>query len=227
MKQEMTGWQWHQVDHMQIIRTVLQSDNHSSTLSLNYLQAICSFWRPTNSVKALKAITTAMTVIHKYERRFTHNNTVYIHHFVKNLNSILNFSDDNATCDVFLVLWITWSFHIMGHILHLGCDKLSDGFIVVWMNSSLPATFCKLSVGAKCAIINCLAWHCQKSQSDTVHLPGVWLRATGTKLLSSCDLKRTQPFTISLSLAITDINSTTLRTYHCKNNKKWINKKQT
>jgi len=184
------GWQWHQLDHMQIIRTVLQPDNHSSTLSLNYLQSRCSFWRPTNSVRALKAITTAVTVIHKYERQFTHNNTVHIHHFATNLNSTVNFSDDNATCDVFLVLWITWSFH-MGYILHLGCDKLSDGFMVVWMNSSSPATFCKLSVGAKCAIINCLAWHWQKSESDTGHLPGVWLRATRTKLLSSCDLKRT------------------------------------
>jgi len=37
MKQETMGWQWHQLDHMQI-----------STSSLNFLQARCSFWRPTN-----------------------------------------------------------------------------------------------------------------------------------------------------------------------------------
>jgi len=107
-------WQWHQLDHMQIICNELQTGNHASTSSLNYLQAGCSFWRPTNSVKALKAITTAVTIIRKYERRFTHNNTVYIHYFATNLNSIVNFSDDNATCDIFLVLWITWSFHITG-----------------------------------------------------------------------------------------------------------------
>jgi len=29
MKQEMTGWQWHQLDHMQIICTSLQTDNHA------------------------------------------------------------------------------------------------------------------------------------------------------------------------------------------------------
>ena len=30
MKQEMMGWQWHQLDHTQIICTLLQSDNHAS-----------------------------------------------------------------------------------------------------------------------------------------------------------------------------------------------------
>jgi len=31
MKQEMMGWQWHQLDHMQIICTLLQTDNRAST----------------------------------------------------------------------------------------------------------------------------------------------------------------------------------------------------
>jgi len=31
----MMGWQWHQLDHMQIIRILLQTDNHASTSSLN------------------------------------------------------------------------------------------------------------------------------------------------------------------------------------------------
>jgi len=34
MKQEMMGWQWHQLDHMQIICTSLQTDNHASISSL-------------------------------------------------------------------------------------------------------------------------------------------------------------------------------------------------
>jgi len=56
MKQEMMGWQWQQLDHMQIIRISLQRDNRASTLSLNfYRPEWCSFWRPTSSVKALKA----------------------------------------------------------------------------------------------------------------------------------------------------------------------------
>jgi len=28
--QEMMGWQWHQLDYMQIICTSLQTDNHAS-----------------------------------------------------------------------------------------------------------------------------------------------------------------------------------------------------
>jgi len=36
MKQEMMGWQWRQLYHMQIVCTSLQTDNHASTSSLNY-----------------------------------------------------------------------------------------------------------------------------------------------------------------------------------------------
>jgi len=36
MKQEMTGWQWHQLDDMSITCTFLQTDNHASTASLNF-----------------------------------------------------------------------------------------------------------------------------------------------------------------------------------------------
>jgi len=49
------GLQWHQLDHMQIINASLQTDNHASTSSLNFLHARYSAWRPTNSVKELKA----------------------------------------------------------------------------------------------------------------------------------------------------------------------------
>jgi len=44
-------WQWHQLDHVQIICTSLQPASYHTT----FLQAECSSWRPTNSVKALKA----------------------------------------------------------------------------------------------------------------------------------------------------------------------------
>ena len=40
MKQEMTRWQWHQLDDMQIICTSLHTDNHASTSSFNL------FYRP-------------------------------------------------------------------------------------------------------------------------------------------------------------------------------------
>ena len=38
MKQEMMGWKWYQLDHMQIICTSLQTDNHANTSSLNFFR---------------------------------------------------------------------------------------------------------------------------------------------------------------------------------------------
>ena len=47
-------WQWHQLGHMQVC-TSLQTDKHSGTPPLSFLQAGCPSCHPTNSVKALKA----------------------------------------------------------------------------------------------------------------------------------------------------------------------------
>jgi len=47
------GWQWHQLDHMQIIYTSLQTDNHAITSLLSFHR--CPSCHPTNSAKALKA----------------------------------------------------------------------------------------------------------------------------------------------------------------------------
>jgi len=47
-------WQWHQVGHVQVC-TLVQTDNHTSTPPLSFLQAGCHSCRPTNSVQALKA----------------------------------------------------------------------------------------------------------------------------------------------------------------------------
>jgi len=38
LEQEMTGWQWHQLDHMQIICTSLQTDNHASNSPLSFFR---------------------------------------------------------------------------------------------------------------------------------------------------------------------------------------------
>jgi len=36
LKQEMMGWQWHQLDHIQIICTLLQTDNDVSMPSFHF-----------------------------------------------------------------------------------------------------------------------------------------------------------------------------------------------
>ena len=48
-------WQWNRLGHMQVC-TSLQTENHASTPPLSFLQAGCPSCRPTNSVKALKAL---------------------------------------------------------------------------------------------------------------------------------------------------------------------------
>ena len=54
-------WQWHQLGHMQVC-TSFQTDNHARTPPLSFLQAGCPSCRPTNSVKALKAVRLCYTV---------------------------------------------------------------------------------------------------------------------------------------------------------------------
>ena len=58
-------WQWHQLGHMQVC-TLLQTDNHTSTPSLCFLQARCPSCRQTNSVKALKAVMQQGDAIQRY-----------------------------------------------------------------------------------------------------------------------------------------------------------------
>jgi len=53
-------WQWHQLGHMQVC-TSLQTDNHQHPTT-QFLQAGCPYCRPTNSVKALKAVCTTFTI---------------------------------------------------------------------------------------------------------------------------------------------------------------------
>jgi len=48
-------WQWNPLGHMQVC-TSHQTDNHASTPPFSFLQAGCPSCRPTNSVKALKAV---------------------------------------------------------------------------------------------------------------------------------------------------------------------------
>jgi len=52
-------WQWHQL-------AICKSDKHASTPPLSFLQAGCPSCRPTNSVKALKAMALYKCVYYYY-----------------------------------------------------------------------------------------------------------------------------------------------------------------
>jgi len=59
-------WEWHQLGPMQVC-TLLQTNNHTSTQPLCFLEAGCPSCCPTNSVKALKAKTGWIYVINTQE----------------------------------------------------------------------------------------------------------------------------------------------------------------
>ena len=63
-------WQWHQLGHMQVC-TSLQTNNHARTPPLSFLQAGCPSCRPTNSVKALKALRRLLQTCCKSLEQFT------------------------------------------------------------------------------------------------------------------------------------------------------------
>jgi len=50
-KQEMMSWQWHQLDHVQIICTSLQTDNHTSTSPVSFYKPDA---HPANQTTVLK-----------------------------------------------------------------------------------------------------------------------------------------------------------------------------
>jgi len=54
-------WQWNPLGRMQVC-TSLQADNHTSTPPVSFLQAGCPSYCPTNSIKALKALTLSVNI---------------------------------------------------------------------------------------------------------------------------------------------------------------------
>ena len=65
LKQD-SEWQWHQLDRMQVCNS-LQTDNHASTPPLSFLQARCPSCRPTNSIRALKALVLTSLPVNLHE----------------------------------------------------------------------------------------------------------------------------------------------------------------
>ena len=64
------GWQWHQLDHMQVICTWLQTDNHSSTSSLNFFDMFGAVL-PATQPKASKHWSLPLTYVKLYGSFFS------------------------------------------------------------------------------------------------------------------------------------------------------------
>jgi len=53
----MMEWQWHQLDHMQIICTSLQTDNHASTSPLSFFTGRMPFLPPNQQYQSTDGTT--------------------------------------------------------------------------------------------------------------------------------------------------------------------------
>ena len=58
----MMRWQWHQLDHMQIICTSLQTDNHASTSTLSFFYSRMPFLPPNQQWQSTEGIVTWLPV---------------------------------------------------------------------------------------------------------------------------------------------------------------------
>jgi len=57
MNQQMMGWRWRQLDHMQIICTSLQTDNHASTSLLKFFTGQMRFLTPNQHCQSTEGST--------------------------------------------------------------------------------------------------------------------------------------------------------------------------
>jgi len=80
LEQEMMGWQWHQLDHMQIVCISLQTDNHASISALGFLQAVApSHHLTSNLTRGLIATTHGwFSHIHQVVPMCTPSNTCFL-----------------------------------------------------------------------------------------------------------------------------------------------------
>jgi len=85
----MTGWQWHQLDHMQIICTSLQTDNHASTPPLSFFTGRMPFLPPNQqrqstagkiNIKLNQGLVALYIVQPRNVRAHSYNPGAFIHH---------------------------------------------------------------------------------------------------------------------------------------------------
>jgi len=107
--QEMMGWQWHQLDHMQNCKSFAPQISMPAPHHSIFLQAGCSSWRPTNSVKALK--TTRLQTIQYNTCTHTHSQP---------LRSNLRCRYDTNRYEPDHILWHFFTMEIRSHIC--SCD---------------------------------------------------------------------------------------------------------
>jgi len=70
------GWQWHQLEHMQIICISLQTDNHASPSPLNFLLGRMLFLTPNQQCRRTEGI---QVVLHNGRKMVVVRNQLTVH----------------------------------------------------------------------------------------------------------------------------------------------------
>jgi len=87
MKQEMTRWQWHQMDYVQIIYTSLWTKTTQASHCSFVYRLDVLFLMPTNSVKALKAMLISWFISNRFKiSECGHAQRNCIHSYWHNVN---------------------------------------------------------------------------------------------------------------------------------------------
>ena len=142
-------WQWHQLGHMQVC-TSFQTDNHTSTSPLSFLQAECPSCRPTNSVKALKAHKCLIIYTHTHPFNGPFSRTTLVGQYQKGKTN-LDFTEARDS---------EWQWHQLGHMQvytsfqtdnHTSTSPLS--FLQAECPSCRPTNSVKALKAHKCLII--------------------------------------------------------------------------
>jgi len=97
MKQEMMEWQWHQLDHTQIICTSLQRGNHASTSSVNFLTGRMLFLTPNQQCQITKGELLAGTIKHTIQPTLILDLNIML--TLESMNSSITMSKATAHCD--------------------------------------------------------------------------------------------------------------------------------
>ena len=140
------GWQWHHLDHMHIICTLLQTDHQTSTSSLDFLQAVCPSWRPTNSLKAPKAVYTDLLLL-----------LLLLHPF-NGLFSRTTWESRNQNGKSFWILLkqeMKWQWHQLDHMQINICKSI--------LNPGLTST-CKHMVNLRLSLTESNCWSFPKPE---------------------------------------------------------------
>ena len=110
LEQEIMGWQWHQVDHMQIICITLQTDNHTSTSPLRP-DALPATQPTASSTEGNTLIQLSRNITKATVQRLVDRNEGITLYYNRQMHSLREVLEMVHTCEHFQCCWMATHFH--------------------------------------------------------------------------------------------------------------------